>query len=120
MNKKLLAVIFGATLMLAACGGGDEATDTADKTNETTDTTTDTGATTASVDAEKIVSAKCIACHGTNLEGQGNFPALTDVGSRLSEDEILSVIENGQGAMPGNLITGEDAQAVAEWLAAKK
>ncbi|MDI2589703.1 cytochrome c [Psychrobacillus sp. NEAU-3TGS] len=119
MNKKLLAVIFGAGLMLAACGGGnDEAND-----NDTaTDTDTGTAPTTenASADAEKIVSSKCISCHGGNLEGQGNFPALNDVGSRLSEDEILNVIENGRGAMPGGLVTGEEAQAVAAWLAAKK
>lgn len=117
MNKKLLAVIFGAGLMLAACGGGnDEAND-----NDTA-TDTDTAPTneTASVDAEKIVSSKCISCHGGNLEGQGNFPALNDVGSRLSEDEILNVIENGRGAMPAGLVTGEEAQAVAAWLAAKK
>ncbi|TQR17618.1 cytochrome c551 [Psychrobacillus soli] len=115
MNKKLLAVIFGAGLMLAACGGGN------DKATET-DTTTDKGTTTetTSVDAEKIVSAKCISCHGGNLEGQGSFPALNDVGSRLSEDEILNVIENGRGAMPGGLVTGEEAQEVAAWLAAKK
>ncbi|GGA18297.1 cytochrome c551 [Psychrobacillus lasiicapitis] len=117
MNKKLLAVIFGAGLMLAACGGGnDEAND-----NDTA-ADTDTAPTneTASVDAEKIVSSKCISCHGGNLEGQGNFPALNDVGSRLSEDEILNVIENGRGAMPAGLVTGEEAQAVAAWLAAKK
>jgi len=116
MNKKLLALIFGAGLMLAACGGGDDNADT------DTDKSTDSGTTTetASVDAEKIVSAKCISCHGQNLEGQGNFPALNDVGSRLSQDEILSVIEKGQGAMPAGLISGDDAQAVAEWLAAKK
>lgn len=115
MNKKLLAVIFGAGLMLAACGGGN------DNANDT-DTTTDTGTTTetASVDAEKIVNSKCISCHGGNLEGQGNFPALNDVGSRLSEEEILDVLENGKGAMPAGLVTGEEAQAVAEWLAAKK
>lgn len=115
MNKKLLALIFGAGLVLAACGGGD---DKADK-----DTSTDSGTSTtetASVDAEKIVSAKCISCHGQNLEGQGNFPALNNVGSRLSQDEILNVIENGRGAMPGGIISGDDATAVAEWLAAKK
>ena len=115
MNKKLLALIFGAGLVLAACGGGDDNADTSN------DTTTDSGTTeTASVDAEKIVSAKCISCHGQNLEGQGNFPALNNVGSRLSEDEILNVIENGKGAMPGNIISGDEAKAVAEWLAAKK
>ena len=116
MNKKLLAVIFGAGLMLAACGGGDdEAKDTS---------TTDDGSTgsseTASVDAEKIVNSKCITCHGGNLEGQGSFPAIADVGSRLSEDEILNVILNGQNAMPPKIIQGEEAEAVAAWLAEKK
>lgn len=116
MNKKLLALIFGAGLVLAACGGGD------DNADNSTDKSTDSGTTTetASVDAEKIVSAKCISCHGQNLEGQGNFPALNDVGSRLSQDEILAIIENGKGAMPGGIISGDEAQAVAEWLAAKK
>ncbi|SER64259.1 cytochrome c551 [Psychrobacillus sp. OK032] len=117
MNKKLLAVIFGAGLMLAACGGGnDEANDNNDTATNTETPTTET----ATVDAEKIVNSKCISCHGGNLEGQGNFPALNDVGARLSEDEILNVIENGKGAMPGGLVSGEEAQEVAAWLAAKK
>lgn len=114
MNKKLLAAIFGAGLLLAACGGGEEA--------EPADTSTpESGATeTASVDPEKIVNAKCTSCHGGNLEGMGNFPALSDVGSRLSKDEIADVIENGRNAMPPGLITGEDAEAVATWLSEKK
>lgn len=116
MNKKLLAIIFGAGLVLAACGGNNNATET----DTDTTTGTNTGNETVSVDAEKIVNQKCISCHGGNLEGQGNFPALNDVGSRLSEDEILNVIENGKNAMPGGLVTGEDAQAVAAWLAEKK
>jgi len=126
MNKKLLAVLFGSALMLAACGGGDNAeeTDTTTTETETTETTEPAEPTetteTASVDAEKIVGQSCISCHGTNLEGQGSFPALNDVGARLSEEEILNVIENGRGAMPGGIISGEDAQAVALWLSEKK
>ena len=114
MNKKLLAVLFGSALMLAACGGDDSAkeTDTTTTEPETTET--------ASVDAEKIVGQSCISCHGTNLEGQGSFPALKDVGARLSEEEILTVIEKGRGAMPGGIISGEDAKAVALWLSEKK
>ncbi|WP_277586043.1 cytochrome c551 [Psychrobacillus antarcticus] len=115
MNKKLLALIFGAGLVLAACGGNDNADKDKDVSTDT-ETTTET----ASVDAEQVVNGKCIMCHGQNLEGQGNAPALKNVGARLSQDEILNVIENGQGAMPGNIITGEDAQAVAKWLAEKK
>ena len=117
MNKKLLAVIIGAGLMLAACGGGN---DKANDNNTATDTNTTPTTETAAVDAEKIVNSKCITCHGGNLEGQGNFPALNDVGARLSEDEILNVIENGRGGMPGGLVTNEEAQEVAAWLAAKK
>ena len=116
MNKKLLAAIFGSALMLAACGGGN------DGDNEGAAPTNDDngGEVTQSADAEKIVQGNCTSCHGGNLEGQGNFPALNNVGSRLSEDEILNVIENGRGGMPPNLIQGEEAQVVAEWLAKKK
>ncbi|MBU0905946.1 MAG: cytochrome c [Firmicutes bacterium] len=112
MNKKLLAVLFGSALMLAACGGGDEE---ATPTNEENG-----GEVTQSHDAEKIVQAKCSTCHGGNLEGQGNFPALNNVGSRLSEEEILNVIQNGQGGMPANIIEGAEAEVVAEWLSKKK
>ncbi|WP_342600401.1 cytochrome c551 [Psychrobacillus sp. FSL H8-0483] len=112
MNKKLLAVIFGTGLILAACGGNKEA-EPAEPSNGTTTEN-------VKVDAEKIVTSKCISCHGGNLEGQGNFPSLADVGARLSQDEILNVIENGRNAMPAGIITGEEAQAVAAWLAAKK
>ncbi|MGE6487649.1 cytochrome c551 [Paenisporosarcina sp. NPDC076898] len=113
MNKKLLAAIFGSALMLAACGGGgdEEATETnEEKGGEVTETQ----------DAEKIVQGNCTSCHGGNLEGQGNFPNLTDVGSRLSKDEILDVIQNGRGQMPPNIIEGAEAEVVAEWLANKK
>ena len=54
------------------------------------------------------------------LEGAGGAPALADVGSRLSEEEIHDVIINGRTGMPGNIIKGEDAEAVAKWLAEKK
>jgi len=114
MNKKLLAALFGSALMLAACGGGgddEEATQTNDENG---------GEVTQANDAEKIVQAKCITCHGGNLEGQGDFPALNDVGSRLSEEEILTVIQKGQGNMPPNLVEGADAEVVAEWLAQQK
>lgn len=108
MKSKLLAVVFGAVLVLGACGG-----DKAEKEP-------DTGGQTATVDAEAIVSKSCITCHGGNLEGASG-PALNDVGARLSEDEIHTIIEKGTpGGMPPGLIKGEDATAVAKWLSEKK
>lgn len=117
MNKKLLAVIFGTVLMLAACGGAKTEKTTNNTTTGTTGTTTTE---TAAVDPEKIVKAKCTSCHGGNLQGQGNFPNLMNVGSRLSKDEILNVLENGRGGMPAGLVTGAEAEAVARWLSEKK
>ena len=113
MKKKLLGVMFGAALVRGACGGGDNA-------GENNDTNTDTGGSTASVHAEQLVQQSCVSCHGGNLEGAGGAPGLADVGSRLSEEEIHDVIVNGRPGMPGNLIKGEDAEAVAQWLAEKK
>lgn len=105
MKKKLLALLMGTSLALAACGGGggDEAG----------------GGDTAGADPEKLYNQKCSSCHGGDLEG-GVGPKLSDIGSRLSQEEIESVIANGQGSMPKELLAGEEASAVAEWLANKK
>jgi quinoprotein glucose dehydrogenase len=45
----------------------------------------------------------CASCHGEDLEGdpQGNFPALADVGSRMTRDEVLAIVNGGRGFMPG-------------------
>lgn len=113
MKGKLLAAIFGAVLVLGACGGGSDKNDNGAGTNE------GTGGETAAVDAEQIVNQKCISCHGGNLEGASG-PALDKVGGHLSEEEIHDIIINGQNGMPPGIIKGEDAEAVAAWLAEKK
>ena len=47
-------------------------------------------------------------------------PNLTKVGSKYSKDDILGILKNGKGQMPANVVTGDDANTIAEWLAAKK
>jgi len=106
MKKVMLTLVFGSAIFLAACGGGEKAT------KESAKTTTP--------DGEAIAMKSCITCHGGELQGQGNAPAIKDVGSRLSEKEILDVINNGKGAMPPGLVKGADAEAVAKWLATQK
>lgn len=110
MKIKFLAIMFAAILVLGACGGN--------KAKE--EDTGTTGTETASVDAEKVVSTSCISCHGGNLEGKGGAPALAKVGDHMSETEIHDVIVNGRGGMPGGIIKGEEAEAVAKWLSEKK
>jgi cytochrome c551 len=97
----------GATVVmgLAACGGGSSS-----KSNDT-----------ASADPQKIVDQKCSSCHGDQLQGSVG-PNLQKIGSKYSKAEILNIIKNGKGGgkMPAGLISGNDADKVAEWLAAKK
>ncbi len=113
MKKSLMALLFGTALVLGACG--EEETVEPEIVEETPEETPGEGE--LAVDAEEVISQNCISCHGENLEGQGNFPSLNDVGSRLSEEEILTVIQEGKGAMPPGIIDGEEAVAVAAWLA---
>ncbi|WP_214842378.1 cytochrome c551 [Exiguobacterium sp. s150] len=110
MKKWMMAIGLGAMLTLGACGGGDEE-DTSGN---------DSGTTTGSIDAEAVYAQNCAACHGANLEGMSG-PALTDVGARLSAEDIEGIIRNGKGAMPANVIQDDDEiAAVSAWLAEKK
>ena len=110
MKKWLMAVVFGSILVLGACGGGGAS----DNGNDTGD-----GATEDVAAAEAIYKDSCASCHGGDLSG-GAGPSLETVGADMSADEILDVIENGKGSMPPGLISGDDATAVAEWLADHK
>lgn len=118
MKKKLLALFMGSALVLSACGGGG---DTAEKPADNADNGGGETAAPAAENtaAEGIFAQSCASCHGQNLEG-GVGPDLTKVGSRLDAAAIEGIITNGKNAMPAGLIQGDDAKAVAEWLAAKK
>src|SRR5699024_12354792 len=67
-------------------------------------------------DPEEIFANSCASCHGGDLTG-GAGPDLTSVGSDHSKEDILSVIDEGQGAMHAGLIQGEEAEELTAWLA---
>jgi cytochrome c551 len=124
-KKSLLAFMLGSSVALAACGGGEEENAANDAAVEETGTETEapstdegTEETTASA-GEEVYQQSCLSCHGENLEG-GFGPALDNAGAEYSKDEILNIIHNGKGQMPPNVVEGEDAEAVAAWLAEKK
>lgn len=110
MKLKLSALLLGTSLVLAACGGGGEEDNANDQGGE---------APVETAQADELVKQNCASCHGQNLEG-GAGPALQNVGSKLSKDEIENIILNGQGSMPKGLLAEDEAAVVAEWLAEKK
>lgn len=118
MKKWLMAVLLGTLLVLGACGGGGDNNSEPAETDGNTEESTDGGAVDTAA-AEDAYKASCASCHGQDLSG-GAGPELTNVGSSLSAADIEDIILNGQGSMPGGLLSGDDATAVAEWLAGHK
>ena len=108
MKKLLLLLGLTFVMILTACGGNEEAADTGEETASTED-------------GEAVYqAASCFSCHGNDLEGASG-PSLQDVGSRLSEDEIRTTIEEGKGMMPAGLVAEQDdLDALVEWLSSKE
>ena len=50
-------------------------------------------------------------------KGSGDKPKLVQ---RYRKTEIHDIIINGQGGMPGGIIKGEEAEAVAKWRSLKR
>jgi cytochrome c550 len=68
------------------------------------------------LNVEDVYKNNCSNCHGGDLTG-ASAPALADVGSKFSEDEINNIIINGtDGGMPAGLVDAEQAALLAEWL----
>ncbi|TLS36107.1 cytochrome c551 [Pseudalkalibacillus caeni] len=116
--KKLLTVSMSLALAigLTACGGSEESS----SNNTGSNGNSDGGATTVDASAaEEVFQQSCAGCHGGNLEGVSG-PALKNVGSKLSEDEILTKIQEGGNGMPAGLVKDDKAQNLAAWLAEKE
>jgi len=71
---------------------------------------------------ESIFLVQCAPCHGTT--GDGLSGKAQDFGARMTKEQILHVINNGQnqlgypmGAMPPGMASGEAAEKIATWIA---
>ena len=96
------ALVVAAALLAAGCGGGAG-------TTTTTTTTASPG--------EALFVRNCGACHELDAANTtGTFGGdLDDL--RPSRAEVLSAIEDGPGTMPEDIVTGRDAQVVADYVA---
>ncbi len=69
---------------------------------------------------EGVYTTFCQQCHGTKIEGGdlfGNVPSLTDLGNRLTLEDVKEVIKNGKGVMPSfAYINDEQIEAVYNYI----
>lgn len=112
----ILIMLFGIGLIffLSVEGIGNQAEIAEEGAQGEEGTEGSDGASAGEFDPEAVAQQKCISCHGSSYEGQGNFPAL--VGTELSEEEIADILANGKGAMPGGLVEAENIDAMAAWV----
>ncbi|SFI64456.1 c-type cytochrome [Thermoflavimicrobium dichotomicum] len=109
MTKKwaFFAVIVSVGL-LAACSQTSQS-------NQQTKSTND-----VSLAPEETYANNCASCHGGNLEGRIG-PNLEKIGGKMTKDQIVKVIKEGKGDMPGQpQISDQAREKLAEWLAGKK
>ena len=70
---------------------------------------------------QRLYNSTCMACHGMNREGSGNFPALLAVNKKYNEQQFIEIITAGRRMMPsfGQLST-EEKKAIASWVLDEK
>ena len=70
----------------------------------------------------EVFANNCAMCHGKNREGNPPvFPSLIGVETRLTADQIKTIVQNGRGKMPpASQGTGDDLTAVVAFLTAAK
>jgi mono/diheme cytochrome c family protein len=73
-------------------------------------------------DVPQVYTQNCATCHGKGLEGGGSMPKLSNVGARMSEEQIKNRILKGGGAMPAfeKRLNPEQVTQLASYLAARK
>ena len=58
------------------------------------------GAVTVGQAARALYSGNCMACHGPNRQGSGNYPSLIGANKKYNEDQVLTLIASGRRMMP--------------------
>lgn len=120
----------GATDDDGGATGGNDTGGVTDPTDESDNGTTNDGANAPDGEeeqnedsaliqqGEEVVQKNCIGCHGSDLQG-GAGPSLIGLGDRYSTEELIDIITNGRGTMPGGQAEGNEEAVVAYLLTLK-
>ena len=137
MSRSLmtLLMILAAMLVAAGCGGeaaddnadsgttvdamesGDDAMDDGDEAMDEGDEGTEDGGGADIAAGKDLFVSTCGGCHTLDDAGTGGAVGPELSGGGYDAETVADAIANGQGAMPGGLLDGEDADNVAAYVA---
>ena len=64
-----------------------------------------------------LYTKNCSGCHGTDLKGSGNFPALVELNKRFKETDFKNLVTSGRRMMPAfKNLSEADKNAIASYL----
>ena len=64
-----------------------------------------------------IYTQNCMKCHGTEMQGGGNYPSLIGVEKKYNTQTFSQLVKNGRRMMPGNNeLTDEEKKALASFV----
>ena len=102
-----LVLLLAAAMLVAGCGGGDD--DSGDSGGSGKSGGSD-------LDGKALFTSTCGGCHALDDAGTSGSVGPKLTGKELSVDRVRAQIETGGGAMPPNLLEGEQADAVASYV----
>jgi quinoprotein glucose dehydrogenase len=66
---------------------------------------------------KRLYQKNCMACHGTELQGSGNYPTLHGIEKKYSPPDFYSLVQSGRRMMPAFKQLNENEQeALASYL----
>jgi quinoprotein glucose dehydrogenase len=70
---------------------------------------------------KRLYKSNCMACHGPERTGGGNYPSLIAANKKYDERTFHALISSGRGMMPAfNQLTDQEKSAVASFILALK
>jgi quinoprotein glucose dehydrogenase len=65
----------------------------------------------------RLYTTTCMACHGPQRQGGGNYPALTGVNKKYTEEQFDQLVTSGRRMMPAfNQLGESEKQALASFI----
>lgn len=65
----------------------------------------------------RLYQTNCMACHGPERQGGGNYPSLVSVNKKYNEQQFLQLVSTGRRMMPAfTQLNDEEKQAIASFI----